>query len=131
MQQTPTIIVKHRSRWPWVLLGIAAFMVIGFVGCAALLVGGVNEAAKSISRDQEQHAISQAQFDLVQIGTPKAAVLSGLAKQPTDTSTFQSKAGDVTVKSDCIYYWESGETFGSWYQFCFDESGNLQTKSQT
>ncbi|MGZ4688816.1 MAG: DUF2510 domain-containing protein [Acidimicrobiia bacterium] len=132
VQQTPpTIIVKTKSKWPWVLLGIFVFMVVGFVGCAALLVGGANEAIKSINAEQEKHAISQAQYDAIPIGTSKALVVAGLAKEPTDTSSFKSQvSGDVTIQSDCIYYWESGKTFGNFYTFCFDANGNLETKSQ-
>jgi hypothetical protein len=130
-QVPPTIIVKHKSRWPWVLLGIFVFMVVGFVGCVAIVSVGVNEAAKQISANQEKHAISQAQYDALPIGTSKALVLAGLGKEPTTTSSFESNvSGDVKVSSSCIYYWETGETFGNWYQFCFDAAGNLATKSQ-
>jgi hypothetical protein len=124
-------IAPKKARWPWVLLGVFVFMVLGFVGCVALVSVGVNEVADSITEAQEKHAISQTQFDSIQIGTPKAEVLAALSKEPTDTTTFQSEAGDVQIQSDCIYYWESGETFGNWYQFCFDEAGNLRTKSAT
>jgi hypothetical protein len=128
----PTVVVKHRSPLPWILLGIFVFFVVAFVGCAVLVGVGLNEAADEIGRAQERHAISQNQFDSVQIGTPRAAVLAALGKQPAETSSFKSEAeGTVDISSDCIYYWESGQTFGNWYQFCFDSAGNLRTKTQS
>jgi hypothetical protein len=129
VQQTPTIIVKHRSRWPWVVLAIFVLFGLGVVGCVALVGTAANEVAKSINAEQAKHAISQAQFDVVQLGTPKAAVLAGLGKQPEDTSSFSSAAGDVKVQSDCVYYWETGVTFGHYYQFCFNGAGNLESKN--
>jgi hypothetical protein len=130
--QTPAVVVHHRSRWPWVLLGIFIFMVLGFGGCAVISVVVLSEAADEISEAQERHAISQTQFESIQVGTPRATVLQTLGKSPTTTSSFESEAeGDFDISSDCIYYWESGETFGNWYQFCFDAAGNLRTKSQS
>lgn len=122
---------KKRAKWPWVLGGIFLVFILGIAGCVALVGTAVDHAAKEIGKEQEKHAISQAQFDAMALGTPKATVLSTLGKQPEDTSSFSSQAGNVTVKSDCIYYWETGRTFGSWYQLCFDTSGNLSAKSQS
>lgn len=131
-QQTPAIVEHHRSRWPWVLLGIFGFMVIGFAGCAVISAVVLTKAADEISEQQERHAISQSQFESVAVGTSRASVLATLGKDPTTTSSFQSEvAGDVDIKSDCIYYWESGETFGNWYQLCFDAAGNLASKTQS
>jgi hypothetical protein len=131
IQQPPTIVVKHRSPLPWILLGIFVVMVVGVVGCVAVVSVGLNEAAKEIGQSQERHAITQAQYDSVQIGTPRTTVAAALGKPPATTSSFKSEAeGDFDISSDCIYYWESGETFGNWYQFCFDSAGNLRTKSQ-
>jgi Protein of unknown function (DUF2510) len=128
----PTVVVKHRSPLPWILLGIFVVMVVGVVGCVAVVSVGLDQAAKEIGRTQERHAISQAQFDSVQIGSPRDAVINALGKPPAETSSFESQAeGDLDLSTACIYYWESGETFGNWYQFCFDSAGNLQTKSQS
>jgi hypothetical protein len=121
---------KKKARWPWVLLALFVVFGLGVVGCVAIVGTAVDHAAKEIGREQEKHAISQAEFDAVQLGTPKATVLATLGKEPEDTSSFKSQAGNATVQSDCIYYWESGRTFGSWYQLCFDSAGNLRTKSQ-
>ncbi len=121
---------KKRARWPWIVGGVLLVFVIGIAGCVALVGTAVDHAAKEIGREQEKHAISQSEFDAMALGTPRATLLATLGKQPEDTSSFSSQAGDVTIQSDCIYYWETGRTFGSWYQFCFDSSGNLRTKSQ-
>jgi hypothetical protein len=129
-QQQQSVAPKKKARWPWVLLGVFVVFGLGIVGCVAVVGTAVDHAANEIGREQERHAISQSQYDATQIGTSRATVLNTLGKQPEDTSSFSSQAGDAKVQSDCIYYWETGRTFGSWYQFCFDASGNLRTKSQ-
>ena len=83
----------------------------------------------SFNAEQRRHAISQAQFDAVPLGASKAAVLSTLGKDPENTSDFSSQAENAKIDSSCVYYWESGRTFGHWYQFCFDGAGNLVTKN--
>ncbi len=126
---TPTIVVKHKSRWPWVLLAIFLVFGLGIAGCVAIVVVAVDEVADEFNEEQHRHAISQGQFDAVQIGTPRDTVISDLGKQPVDSSSFSSEIDDVRYDSSCIYYWELGETFGGWYQFCFDGTGALTAKN--
>jgi hypothetical protein len=120
---------KKKVRWPWVLLGIFGVMVIGVGGCAVLVGVGVNEAVKSFNEEQRRHAISQTQSDAVALGTPRDTVISTLGKQPENTQSFSSEASNVKISSSCVYYWQSNRTFGHWYQFCFDGTGNLLTKN--
>ncbi len=118
-----------KARWPWVLLGVFVVMVIGVGGCAVLLGVSVNEAVKTFNEEQRKHAISQTQFDAVALGTPRARVISTLGKEPESIQSFSSEASNVKIDSSCMYYWQSDRTFGHWYQFCFDSSGNLLTKN--
>lgn len=126
---TPTIIVKHRSPWPWIFLAIFLVFGLGIVGCVAIVAVATDNAVKSFNAEQSRHAISQGQFDSVQLGTARAAVIAGLGKQPENTQSFSSQAANARIDSSCIYYWESGRTFGHYYQFCFDGTGNLSTKN--
>jgi len=124
----PQMAPKKKAKWPWVLLGVFVVFGLGIVGCVAVVGTAAHEVAKSISSEQAKHAISQSQFDVMPLGTPKAAVIAGLGKQPEDTSSFSSANGNVKVQSDCIYYWETGVTFGHYYQFCFNGAGSLASK---
>lgn len=126
-QWAPAPVAKKRKKWPWVVGGItlAFFLLVG--GCVALIAVSVNEAVNELNAEQASHAITKAQFDSIAIGTPKADVISTLGKEPENAQEFVSEGiiDKADVKSSCIYYNESGETFGSRFQFCFD--GNLLT----
>jgi hypothetical protein len=108
-----------------VLLAIGVVMVVGFAGCAVLVGVGVNEAVKTFNEEQRRHAATQAQFDSITLGTPRAGVITTLGKQSENTQSLSSEAANVKVNSSCMYYWESERTFGHWYQFCFDGTDKL------
>jgi len=137
-------VANKRKKWPWVVGGITlAFFLL--VGGVALIAVSVNEVVNDLNAEEESHAITKAQldailnaereshaitkaqFNAIAIGTPKADVISTLGKEPEDAQKFVSEGiiDAADVKSSCIYYNESGETFGSRFQFCFD--GNVLT----
>jgi len=108
----------RRRRWPWALL--AVFVLFG--GCGALLIGGLNNAVDSLNKEQAAHAITKAQFDSVQLGISQSALESQLGKPPENTSEYVTKGvlSQADIKSSCVYYNEVGQSFGSLFQFCFD-----------
>ncbi len=128
--QQPLAPTKKRLVWPWVLVSVFVVFGLGIAGCVALVSTAANEVVDKINDSQRRHAISTAQFAAIELGTPRATVISTLGKAPVDSQAFTSEISDVKVNSSCIYYWELGETFGDWYQFCFDGTGALTSKNR-
>jgi hypothetical protein len=132
-QTAPHQVIVHvvqpprKRRWPWVLLGL--FVLFG--GCTAIVSSAFKHAVDQLNAEQRQHAITQAQFDSVSIGTSKDDVVNQLGKQPEDAQQFVSKGvfNEGDVKSSCIYYNQVGQSFGSRYQFCFDNNDDLDSKN--
>lgn len=108
-----------RARWPWVVGGVLLAMLL-FVACAVALAV---TAGKKITDVQAKHAISQAQFDDVAVGTSRADVITQLGKQPGSIQDFQDRGvfRQTPVDSSCIYYWRTGAGFGEFFQFCFTD----------
>ena len=108
-----------------VMLGILLAGCVLMVGCALLVGGAVNE----VQKESDAHSITRAQFDSIQVGTSKSAVIDRLGEPDPDsiqdTSSTDLQGG--TAKSSCIYYTKRGEIV-SRYQFCFD-GAKLQTKA--
>jgi outer membrane protein assembly factor BamE (lipoprotein component of BamABCDE complex) len=111
-----------------VTLGIllAGAVIIG--GCALIIGAGVNEAQK----EQDAHAITQAQFESVAQGTTQDEVEQRLGP-PSDSQQFEQKIPELQQRasqSSCIYYPEAGKELfeGHTYQFCFD-NGKLTSKN--
>ena len=96
---------------------MAVLLLLG--GCAALIVVGVNEVEDEIDRA----AITKAQYDLIDPGTPESVVRARLG-DPISEESFNSPA------VDCIYYAQKDEgLFGiDDFQFCFRD-GVLDSKS--
>ena len=119
----------RRTRWPWVLAAIGAAFVLGIGGCTTILVLAVRDAANELSAAQRHHAISQAQFDSVQLGETKAEVIAKLGKQPQSSQELLRKdaVNADEIRSSCIYYNKIDGQFGDRYQFCF-EQGVLKSK---
>ena len=118
---------KKKKKWPWILLAL----VLLFGGCTAIFAAGVDNAVKELNKEQELHAISKAQFDAQDIGTPKSEVIAALGKQPEDTNEFTSQGvlDDTQIKSTCIYYNRQGGGFGDIFQFCFDTDDKMDSKN--
>lgn len=110
-----------RKKWPWVLGGILTVFVLGIGGCAVLVGTAVNNAANELNAEQKAHAITPAQFNAVQLGATRTAVISELGKPPEDSQEFVTKGvvSQSAISSACIYYNKSGGNFGDRYQFCF------------
>jgi Protein of unknown function (DUF2510) len=118
-----------RKKWPWVVGAIALVMVVGFVGCVALVGTAINEVGKSLSAEQARHAISKTQYDAVTIGTSRADVINQLGKEPQNAQEFENKGVlQDKITSGCIYYNRRGGGFGDAFQFCFT-NGTLSSKA--
>jgi hypothetical protein len=125
--QQIVVIQKRSGCLKAALIGGGVVVVIGIL--IAVLIG---VAANKVVNDQKAHAITQAQYDAVQIGETKTALIAQLGKQPADAQSFETK-GVLTsdnIKSSCIYYNSAADTFTSPYQFCFDGNDKLDTKNQ-
>lgn len=118
-----------RKKWPWLVGAIALVMVVGFVGCIALVGTAINEVGKSLSAEQARHAISKQQFDAVTIGASRADVINQLGKQPQNAQEFENKGVlQDKITSGCVYYNRKGGGFGDAFQFCFT-NGALSSKA--
>jgi hypothetical protein len=120
---------RRTARWPWVVGSVALACILFVGGCTTVLVLAVRDAVREQSAEQRKHAITRAQFDAVQLGQTKEAVIAALGKQPQNVQEFLRKAGVNAdeIKSSCIYYNQVGAEFGARYQFCF-EQGVLTSK---
>jgi hypothetical protein len=120
----PALPAPTQRRWPWVLAGIGVSLILLVGGCTAILVLAVKDTARELNAAQRRHAITQKQFDSIELGTAKEAVIAMLGKQPQDTQEFLRK--DVVnadeIRSSCIYYNRINGEFGDRYQFCFEGS---------
>ena len=103
-----------------VMLGVFLGGALLIGGCVALLAGGVDEATK----EQNETAITLAQFRSVKLGTSEGAVRARLGK-PGDRQEFENEIPELDVKSSssCIYYNEKDKELfeGRSFQFCFDD----------
>jgi hypothetical protein len=127
MQPAP----RRKPKWPWVLGGILAALVVLGGGCAVIVGVAINNAVETLNAEQRAHAISKDQFDGVPLGASHAAVIQMLGKQPENTQEFVNKGVLTTseLTSSCTYYNRKGETFGTHrFQFCFD-GDSLQSKN--
>jgi len=125
----PAPVVAQRARkWPRALV-ITIVLVLG--GCTALVIASVNKAVEELNAEQKRHAITDAQFSAVQIGTPKLELIATLGKQPENTQEFVSEGivSEEEIRSSCIYYNRAGGEFGDLFQFCFDGDDLLDAKN--
>lgn len=118
-----------QRRWPWVLGGIGVSLILLVGGCTTVLVLAVKDAAHELNAAQRRHGITQAQFDSIELGQAKEAVIAKLGKEPQNTQEFLRKdaVGSDEIRSSCIYYNRLSGSFGDRYQFCF-ERGVLKSK---
>ena len=108
---------------PWAIGGaiaaacVAVLLFLG--GCAALIVVGVNEVEDEI----DERAITKAQYDLIDPGTPESVVRARLG-EPLSEESFRRR------RLECVYYAQEDEgLFGiDDFQFCF-RNGVLVSKS--
>jgi Protein of unknown function (DUF2510) len=111
-----------------VALGIVLGGGLLFVGCAALLGEGFNQAEK----EQTKNAITSSQFRSIEQGTTQEEVEAELG-EPQDAQDFEQEIPELQQgpqRSSCIYYPEKGKPLfeGRSFQFCFDE-GKLTSKN--
>jgi outer membrane protein assembly factor BamE (lipoprotein component of BamABCDE complex) len=108
---------------PWAIAAAIAAACLSVVlllgGCAALVVVGVN----AIEDEIDETAITKAQYDLIEPGTPESVVRARLG-DPLSEESF--KRGRL----DCIYYAQQDEGLFSIddFRFCFRD-GVLVSKS--
>jgi hypothetical protein len=128
-QAAPIYIVQNqRRKWPWIVLAV---FVLGMAGCGVLFIAGINSAVSTLNAEQRAHAISNAQFEAVPLGTRRADVVKMLGKQPENSQEFVSQGviDRKAITASCIYYNKIGGGFGPRYQFCFLADGTLDTKN--
>ena len=94
-------------------LGVVLGIGVLIVGCALLIGKGVDDATKA----EQEHAITQSQYESIENGTPQADVEDELG-EPGDSQDFQAKG---IPGSTCIYYNEKDTELleGKFFQFCF------------
>jgi hypothetical protein len=114
----------HGCLWTLLIVGVLAIVGVVIVALA------VNSAVDNLNAEQAKHAITKQQFDAVQLGTSPAALAAQLGKAPENTQEFVTKGvlSEQDIQSSCVYYNQVGKSFGSRYQFCF-ENGALTSKN--
>jgi|GEM_PF-1385231 Protein of unknown function (DUF2510). len=117
-----------KKKWPWVVAAIFLLMVVGFVGCVAVVGTVAKKAVDALNAEQARHAITPAQFNAVKLGSTRVAVVSQLGKPPQDGQLFVQRGFLSDLNSSCIYYNRAGGSFGDRYQFCF-ENDALRSKN--
>ncbi len=111
----------QKKKWPWVLVAIFLVMLVGFAGCVAVIGTAAKKAVDVLNEEQARHAITPSQFNAVQLGSSRVAVVSQLGKPPEDAQQFVQRGilNGQDINSSCIYYNQAGGSFGDRYQFCF------------
>jgi hypothetical protein len=118
----------HRVRWPWVVVTIFVLVGLALVTGIGLISGAAEEPpAAPPSPKRAPHTITDRQYDFVSVGTPRARVLAGLAKQPADRAEYRRVFPAATTDSSCAYYY--GEAPRISYSFCFGDQGTLISKT--
>ena len=99
-------------------------------GCSAILIGAANEAVNDLNDEQQQHAITRADYNALSIGMTEEEVRQSTGKAPEDRQNFESEGflNDEPEKSSCIYYNKADGEFLDTYQLCFD-NGKLTSKN--
>ena len=113
-----------------IFAGITAVILVGIIGCSVLVVGGVNKVVNELNAEQEKHAITQSQFEALDIGMTQAEVRDSTGKAPEDRQNFESEGflNEEPTSSSCVYYNQADGEFLDTYQLCFDE-GLLTSKN--
>jgi hypothetical protein len=118
-----TAVPKRRSGFKIFLIVASAIIVaivVLVVGCAALIGAGVDSAVE----ESNEHAITKAQYDSIENGMSRSEVEDELGP-PGDAQDFDLEG---LPDSSCIYYNETDELLGNYFQFCFDDD-ELTSKS--
>lgn len=108
---------------PWAMAGaiaaacVAVLLFLG--GCAALIVVGVNEIEDEI----DERAITKAEYDLIEPGTPESVVRARLGEPLSEESYRRPPL-------DCVYYAQKDEGLFAIddFEFCF-RNGVLVSKA--
>jgi hypothetical protein len=121
---------KKKPVWPWVVGGVGVAFVVLIGGCAVLVGVAVNEAVDELNSQQRAHAISQARFDAVPLGSTRNDVIRMVGKVPEDSQEFvrEGVLEPGQINTSCIYYNRRGGNFGDRFQFCF-EGDSLRSKN--
>lgn len=99
-------------------------------GAAILLVDywGPHERFIELNEIDPSHAITQEQFDSIELGTPMQAVIDTLGAQPLETQRFGTRPTSNVMPSTCLFYNRSGGEFLDVFTFCFDGTEILASK---
>ena len=103
-----------KKKWPWVLGAIFLLMVVGFVGCVALVGTVASKAVDALNAEQARHAITPRQFASVQLGSSRTDVIQELGKSPQNAQEFAQEGvlDGNPINSSCIYYNKVNGNFG-------------------
>lgn len=123
----------RKKRW-WFLAVVVLIVIIAVASSnggddSATTTGGTSGATatkKPVGPDTTDHKLTQAEFDSVKSGMAYKAFIQKYGKpDPDQTQTTEIQG----VKDLTVYYDVEGGSFGSMYQFVF-ENGSLQSKSK-
>jgi hypothetical protein len=145
-QQTRAMIQRSRHRRPkplWVLGAMVLVLVVGGGAWLVLRGSGTSKtkstavspnptlSAKALNAEQQAHAISKAQFDSVSLGTSEGGVVKALGKPPQNPEQYVNNGvlKQTDIRSSCLYYNQSGASFGSGFRFCFTNTGLVNKKA--
>jgi hypothetical protein len=97
---------------------IAVGATVALIVVIVLIAVLVSAGAKQAQKESDKHAITQAQYDSIRLGTSEATVRARLGA-PNSSDSSQAQFGSAPVGQDCIYYNRKGELLHI-FQFCFD-----------
>ena len=123
--QPPPARMKRVVGLPWLFVSVVLAVMVGAGGCLGLIL----LTAKEASEVRNEHAITRAQFDAIQLGTSEEAVRSSLDVPPDDEQEFENQRPDGSVaRGTCLYYFRKGGGAGDKFQLCFQD-GTLHSKN--
>lgn len=113
-----------------VLVGLCVLGLVFTVGCVALIGSAAEDIGEELDRQQQERAITRAQFRALRLGMTERQVIAEVGKRPESRQAFESEGilDNEPARSSCIYY---NQAEGEWldvFQLCFD-GGRLTSKN--
>ena len=119
---------ERRAKWPWVLAVVV--LALAILGGAYLLGKSGSHQSIPLTAEQQSHAIQRQYFDNIPLGLARTKLIAALGKQPEDPKTYVA-SGAVSssdLHRSCIYYNQTGASFGHRFEFCFTDD-DLSSKT--
>ena len=112
------------------VLKVAGGIVAGVLILVVGLVACIGVAANEVQDESDEHAITLAEFRAAAVGEDTESQLRRRFGPTADDQEFESRIEGIGgATSSCISYNQEGELLTA-YQFCFDASGVLESKSR-